>query len=314
MASTYITDYLERGLAAARPATPPVGTALALYEATDTGALSMWDGSQWLNVVVSITAGTGLSGGTINSEGTIALAAIASHDVLANTTSGSAAPTATTVTALLDAALGSTQGDVLYRSASAWTVLAPGTSGQVLQSGGAAANPSWHTPATGSVTEVDTGTGLSGGPITSSGTINADWDGGVVTALGSGLSLSGGTLDIEASEKIRTIPFPIIGVPSDAQQMNVTLTQGGTLLANGGTAQAYVPTNPTATETLEINTVHNGTITTQGTISINTSGVVTFPTFTAVTMAAGDTIQLLNQATADATFANACISLQYQVT
>lgn len=40
-------------------------------------------------------------------------------------------------------AIGSTQGDILYRNATVWTVLAPGTSGQILQSGGAAANPSW---------------------------------------------------------------------------------------------------------------------------------------------------------------------------
>ncbi len=40
-------------------------------------------------------------------------------------------------------AIGNVQGDILYRNATVWTVLAPGTSGQLLQSGGAAANPSW---------------------------------------------------------------------------------------------------------------------------------------------------------------------------
>jgi len=38
-----------------------------------------------------------------------------------------------------------TQGDVLYRGASKWVNLAPGTSGQVLTSGGAGAAPSWST-------------------------------------------------------------------------------------------------------------------------------------------------------------------------
>lgn len=42
--------------------------------------------------------------------------------------------------------IGSTQGDVLYRGASAWAALPPGTSGQVLTSGGASANPAWVTP------------------------------------------------------------------------------------------------------------------------------------------------------------------------
>ena len=44
---------------------------------------------------------------------------------------------------LLDAAVGSTQGSILYRSASSWAALTPGTVGYVLQSGGASANPSW---------------------------------------------------------------------------------------------------------------------------------------------------------------------------
>lgn len=48
------------------------------------------------------------------------------------------------VTSILDL-LGSTQGQILYRNASAWVPLGAGTSGQLLQSGGAAANPSWAT-------------------------------------------------------------------------------------------------------------------------------------------------------------------------
>ncbi len=41
--------------------------------------------------------------------------------------------------------IGNVQGDILYRNATVWTVLAPGTAGQVLESGGAGANPSWAT-------------------------------------------------------------------------------------------------------------------------------------------------------------------------
>lgn len=419
MASTFITDYLGRGLAANRPTTPPVGAALAFWDSTDSTTVSYWNGSAWVALsaatVTSITAGAGLSGGAITTSGTIALAAIAADNVLANATSGSAIPVATTVSALIDAAIGSTQGDILYRSGAAWTVLAPGTSGQVLQSGGAAANPSWASGSVGSVTSVGSGTGLTGGPITTTGALSlaaiashdvlsnitsgsaapiantlsdtidaaignvqgdilyrnasgwvvlapgtsgqvlqsggaasnpswtaaggagtvtsvsagaglsggpitttgslvANWNGGTVSALGSGLAITSGSLDVEASIKLRTIPFPIVGVPANAQTMNVTLTQAGTLLANGGTPQGYVGVNATATEKLTVNTIHNGTITTQGTISINTGGTITFPSFTAVAMSAGDTVQIVNQATADATFANACVSLQFQVT
>lgn len=43
---------------------------------------------------------------------------------------------------LLDG-ISSVQGSVLYRSASAWSALAPGTAGRVLTTNGAGANPTW---------------------------------------------------------------------------------------------------------------------------------------------------------------------------
>ena len=48
------------------------------------------------------------------------------------------------ITTLLDS-IANVQGDILYRGASGWVALAPGLSGQVLSSGGGAANPSWIT-------------------------------------------------------------------------------------------------------------------------------------------------------------------------
>jgi hypothetical protein len=50
-----------------------------------------------------------------------------------------------TLTSLLDSAFGSTRGQILYRNATVWTVLAVGTAGQVLESGGAGADVSWGT-------------------------------------------------------------------------------------------------------------------------------------------------------------------------
>jgi hypothetical protein len=41
---------------------------------------------------------------------------------------------------------GTAQGDILYRNATEWVNLGPGTSGQFLQTQGAAANPQWSTP------------------------------------------------------------------------------------------------------------------------------------------------------------------------
>jgi hypothetical protein len=115
-----------------------------------TGADLTWDSPIGAGTVTSVAAGTGLTtgGSPITSTGTVSLAAIADLSVLANTSGSSAAPVATTTTLLLDRAFGSTQGAVLYRGASAWGMLTPGTSGQVLTTGGAAANVSWaNTPA-----------------------------------------------------------------------------------------------------------------------------------------------------------------------
>lgn len=50
---------------------------------------------------------------------------------------------ATTLSSALDTEFSSTQGGILYRSASAWVPLAPGTSGQFLKTLGASANPAW---------------------------------------------------------------------------------------------------------------------------------------------------------------------------
>lgn len=73
----------------------------------------------------------------------------------ANTGASSAAPSDVAPSAFLDAAFGATQGNVLYRGASAWASLGPGTAGQVLTTGGSGANPSWA---------AATGSGGSGAP------------------------------------------------------------------------------------------------------------------------------------------------------
>jgi hypothetical protein len=94
--------------------------------------------------------------------------------VLAGVTSN--APTFQGISAVLDN-LGSTQGQILYRNASAWVPLNPGASGEVLSSNGAGANPSWiAVGGTGTVTSVAASfTGglvsVGGSPVTTSGTL-----------------------------------------------------------------------------------------------------------------------------------------------
>lgn len=155
--------------------------------------------------------------------------------------------------------------------------------------------------------------GTSGAGITySGGTFTVEWNGGSVGAIDPSLTLSGGTLAVEASQLLRTVPFSFIGTLVGGQTYSICIPQAGTLLANGGSPKAYIPVNPTATQTFVLKTINSGTINTQGTISISTSGSITWPTFGAVPWSAGDTVQLANQGTADATFANACLSFQFK--
>lgn len=77
---------------------------------------------------------------------TVGLSAIADNRVLSNISGGSAVPAANSLGATMDYFFGnpSPQGALLYRGASSWTDIAPAaTSGAVLISQGAAANPTW---------------------------------------------------------------------------------------------------------------------------------------------------------------------------
>ncbi len=94
-------------------------------------------------------------------SGSLAIARIApmvARSVVCNSTGSTAAPTAVTISAMLDT-FGFAQGDILYRGGSgAWVVLTPGTNGQVLTTGGASANISWAASGTGTVTAVSVAT------------------------------------------------------------------------------------------------------------------------------------------------------------
>jgi microcystin-dependent protein len=130
-------------LTATDPVTVGV-TSLAFVAADLTGAVS------------TLTAGTGLTGGgSLDQNRTISFAAIADDRILANVTGGSAVPSATTLTDIIDACIGSTRGQILYRGASAWSALAAGTSGHVLTANGAGADPAWA--ATGAAVSVPSG-------------------------------------------------------------------------------------------------------------------------------------------------------------
>lgn len=70
----------------------------------------------------------------------------ATSRILGRKTAGSGVTEELTVSDVLDFLGGAAQGDIIYRGSSGWDNLAAGTAGQVLQSNGASANPSWVTP------------------------------------------------------------------------------------------------------------------------------------------------------------------------
>lgn len=136
----------------------------------------------------------------------ISPAAIADKTLVGNISGASASPTALTLTQILDNILGNTQGGVIYRGASAWAKLDPGTSGQFLKTQGASANPAWDSltstlpaalavgssisavPAT--VTTYTAGTEVAAASLTP-GIVTANPAGNTVTFTATGESISG---------------------------------------------------------------------------------------------------------------------------
>lgn len=96
---------------------------------------------------------------------------------------------------LLNSAFGTTQGAILYRGSSGWTLLPPGTSGYVLQTGGTSTAPSWVPPATGG--------------------------GGISTVVGAGVSSSAATIAIPG---VPVITRPALSTFTWLNQASATAT------------------------------------------------------------------------------------------
>lgn len=99
-----------------------------------------------------------------------------------------------------------------------------------------------------------------------------------------------------------SIPFGFTSSPANAEVMHLKVFAENVVLPdNFAGARGYVGINPTATATLTVQ--KNGSDV--GTISISTTGVVTFNTTgTTVTFAPGDRLTVIAQTVADATLAN----------
>lgn len=202
------------------------------------------------------------------------LPSISNNSVLANNSGGTAIPSSLTASNVLDM-INNVQGDILYRNASNWVVLAPGTNGQVLTTAGAAANPTWTTvTGTGTVTSVATNNGLTGGPVTTTGTL------GLATiATGNVLAYTSGGTGVP----VATTPSAVLDVIGSATGDILYRAAGGTgwqVLAPGTNGQVLTQGASTPAwgnaGTVSNVTIANGTgITGTGTCNITTTGTCT---------------------------------------
>ena len=143
------------------------GQALALHNLGTNGLITRT--SSGVVAARTITAGTGIS--VSNGNGVSG-----NPRIDANIGTGSTQVAAGNHSHAINTLSANTHRMFYSNSSGAIIELSHGSSGQVLTSSGATGAPYWNTISTGSgtVTRVDSGTGLTGGPITTSGTLSLD--------------------------------------------------------------------------------------------------------------------------------------------
>lgn len=271
------------------------GTSGQVLETLGASANPAWASVLGTGSVTNVATGTGLTGGAITASGTIALASATDSTVKSNISGGAAAPIDNTPTAILDYAFGSTQGNVLYRGASAWASLAHGTAGQTLISGGVAANPSWATSTVPAPTTIVLGGVLSSSASAGQCATGIDLSGHVTYAT----CPYGSIAAAKIVSNITGSPAAPIGNTQSAIFDSVfSATQGSVLYRSGSawTALAVgtngqvlttggIAANPswtTVTGTGTVTSVATGTGLTGG--AITTTGTVSLATATSLTV------------------------------
>jgi hypothetical protein len=220
-------------------------------------------------------SGTTLGFGTIATAG-IATNAVtyavmqdvsATQRVIGRNTAGAGDPEEVTASQVLDW-IGATQGQILYRGAAGWSVLATGTSGQFLKTQGAAANPVWADAVIGVTTANGVSASLSSGNLTF--TLGAITPSSVACtgAVTSSSATAGIGYASGARGTVTQNTSKATGVTSNTVVTDITLN-GAALAAS--TTVAFVFTNSAiaANDTLILNHVTTGTF---GSYTLNAHG------------------------------------------
>lgn len=174
------------------------------------------------------------------------------------TITATAMSNSTTMSMALDL-LGSTRGSVLYRGASGWTILAPGTAGYVLATGGTGADPYWAAGGGGSPGgsngQIQYNAAGSFGGFTMSGDATVNTGTGALTLANSGVSA--GTYG-----STTTIPA-------------ITIDAKGRITASSNSTPAFLPlVGGTLTGNLTFSDAGEGMILSGGASVLATDGAI----------------------------------------
>ena len=142
--------------------------------------------------------------------------------ILGRKTAGAGDPEEMTLSELLDFIGSAAQGDILYRGASGWARLPAGSAGQVLESGGAGANPAWGTDDTG------------GGGV-------SDGDKGDIVVSGTGTVFNIDANAVSDAKFRQSAGLSVVGrsANSTGNTADITAANDGEVLRRSGTALGF---------------------------------------------------------------------------
>jgi hypothetical protein len=206
-------------------------------------------------------------------------------------------------------------GDLLYASApNVLTKLAVGPVNTILTSTGTTVNWAASGAGVGTVTQVNTGTGLSGGPITSTGTVSITNT--AVSAGSYGTSSSVGTFTVNAQGQLTAASNTTINAVTLTTGTISTTPSNSTDIANKGYVDSVasgINFHPACqyatTTTLPAYTYNNGSSGVGATITANANGVLVIDgyTFTATDVTNAVRILVKNEVVGNAPYNGAYV-------